>query len=275
MDLGLQMWSVHDHCVNDGFEAVMKKIKPMGYNGFEFAINSGATLSERVGYPVDPKELKRIMDHYDVKPIGCHIDLNALLREPETVLRECLALELPYVGVGPSFEGDRTPKPDQIEKNRRIAKAAKLLKENGIKLQVHCAAYGWMRDYQGRLTSEGMIEDAGGLEYLEPELDMAWVLCGGLDPLVMLERYKGHAGIVHLKDFHPLPEWSEYILVRHNTICDHHYGCAVGDNGSLNLSEVIPAAKETGVQWVVTELWNEKNSMENAKISAENILKYM
>lgn len=275
MDLGLQMWSVHDICVNEGFEAVMKRIKPMGYNGFEFAINSGATLSERVGYKVDPKELKRMMDHYGVKPIGSHIDLGALLRDPDTVLEECLALELPYVGTGPSFEADRLPKPDQIARNERIAKAAKLLNANGIKLQVHCAAYGWMNDYRGRLTSEGMIEDAGGLDYLEPELDLAWLVCAGLDPVEYMRKYKGNLGIVHFKDFHALPEWSEYILVRHNTICEHGYGCAVGDNGVLDLETLVRTAKENEAEWIVTELWNEPDSMENAKISADNLRKHL
>ncbi len=275
MDLGLQMWSVHDVCVNEGFEAVMKQIKPMGYNGFEFAINNGATLSDRVGYPVDPKELKHIMDYYGVKPIGSHIDLGALLREPETVLRECLALELPYVATGPSFEADRLPKPDQIERNSRIAKAAKLLQENGIKLQVHCAAYGWMRDYLGRWTSEGMIEDAGGPKFLELELDLAWLICAGLDPVEMMQKHKGNLNIVHFKDFHPLPDWSEYVLVRHNTICNHGYGCAVGDAGVLDVKQLVETAQECNVQWIVTELWNEPNSLENARISAKNIRKYL
>lgn len=273
MDLGLQMWSVHDVCVKEGFEAVMKQIKPMGYNGFEFAINSGATLSDRVGYPVDPKELKRMMDHYGVKPIGSHIDLNALLTQTDAVLKECLALELPYVATGPSFEGDRMPKPDQIARNERIAKAAKLLKEYGIKLQVHCAAYGWMKDYQGRLTSEGMIEDAGGLAYLEPELDLAWLVCAGLDPAEYLKKYRGNLGIVHFKDFRALPEWSKYILVRHNTICEHGYGCAVGD-GVLDLETLVPAARDNGVQWIVTELWNEPDSLENARRSAQQLQRY-
>jgi sugar phosphate isomerase/epimerase len=215
-----------------------------------------------------------MMDHYGVEPIGGHIDLGALTNDPQTVLDECLALGLPCVGIGPSFYGDRERKPDQISKNEQIAKAARLLKENGIKLVVHCAAYGWLRDCKGRLTSEGMIEDAGGLDFLEPELDLAWLVCAGLDPAEFMTKFKNHMKIVHFRDFRKLPEWSEYILVRHNTICDHGYGCAVGE-GVLDLKKLVPRAAENGAEWAVTELWNEPGSAENAKISAENIKKYM
>ena len=63
--------------------------------------------------------------------------------------------------------------------------------------------------------------------------------------------------------------------MQHNEVCDHHFGCAVGDNGVQDVGQIVDAADQCGVKWVLTELWNEPNSMENAKISADNILKYL
>jgi len=81
--------------------------------------------------------------------------------------------------------------------------------------------------------------------------------------------------ILHFKDYHPVPYDTEYILVRHNEVCDHHRGCAVGDNGVQDVASIVAAAEECGTKWVLTELWNEENSLENARISAENIKKYL
>ena len=119
-----------------------------------------------------------------------------------------------------------------------------------------------------------MIEEAG-VDLIQPEFDTAWMICSGNDPVELLEKYQGHVDILHFKDYHPIPYSSDYILVQHNEVCDHHFGCAVGDNGVQDVGQIVDAADQCGVKWVLTELWNEPNSMENAKISADNILKYL
>ena len=148
------------------------------------------------------------------------------------VLQECLDLGLKYAAVGPAFEGDRTPHGDQIEKYKQITEGARVFKENGIQFQVHCAVYGYLHDYKGRPTYQGMIEEAG-IDLIQPEFDTAWMICSGNDPIELLKKYRGHVDILHFKDYHPVPYDTEYILVRHNEVCDHHRGCAVGDNGVL------------------------------------------
>ena len=274
MKLGIQMWSIHNVFVEQGIEKTAKEIRAMGYEGLEFALGGSPTLSDRCGYPVDPKEVRKQLLDNGVEPLGSHIAFGAFLEDPDTVLGECLDLGIKYAAIGPAFEGDRTPHEDQIEKYRQIAAAAKKFKENGIQFQVHCAVYGYLHDYKGRPTYQGMIEEAG-VDLIQPEFDTAWMICSGNDPVELLEKYKGHEDILHFKDYHPIPYSSDYILVQHNEVCDHHFGCAVGDNGVQDVGQIVDAADQCGVKWVLTELWNEPNSMENAKISADNILKYL
>lgn len=274
MNLGLQMWSIHDICVKEGIVNALEIVKSLGYDGFEFAINNRGTVEELFG--VKPSEVKKALDSNGVKGIGYHTSSSILFENPDPIIRDCVELEIPYAAIGPVFFGDRTPHKEQKELIKKVESVAKLLKGNGIQLQVHCAAYGYLRDYKGRYTSEGMFEDVG-LEYLQPEFDTAWMICGGVDPVEYLQKYKGYVDILHFKDYRPLSaeEDSEYILVRHDTVNDYKLGCAVGDNGVLDLAPIMKAAEECGTKWVVTELWNEPNSLENARISAQNLKKFL
>ena len=273
LKLGIQMWSIHDICVQEGMASAIKKVKEMGYNGFEYALGDSITLKERCN--TDAEEAVKILREYDVKALGAHIPFEPMLIDPKPVLEECLKLEIPYAAVGPVFWGDRATYAEQKETYVRLKDIAILFHKNGIQLQVHCSAFGYLKDYKGRYVVEGMLEEAG-LENLQPEFDTAWMICGGVDPVEMLKKYEGHVDILHFKDFHPLQEEYSYLMVRHNTICEQqHDGCAVGENGVQDLESIVKAAGTYGTKWLITELWNEKDSLRNARVSAENLSKYM
>ena len=119
-----------------------------------------------------------------------------------------------------------------------------------------------------------MFEECS-LEYLQPEFDTAWMICSEIDPHEYLAKYKGYVDILHLTEYHKIPEYSPYVLVRHNTICEENYGCGVGDDGVQDVGDIIKTAEKAGTKWIVTELWNEKNSLENARASADLIKKYL
>lgn len=274
MKLGIQMWSVNDICMEQGIPYALKLIKEMGYEGFEFALGDKANLKECCGANV--KEVVRALKEYEVEAIGSHLPMEILLHNPESVLKECVELELPYAAIGPAFWGDRTPHREQKEIYSKIKKLGEIFKRNGIKLQVHCSAFGYLKDYRGRYVVEGMLEEAG-LELLQPEFDTAWMVCGGVNPIEYLHKYANYTDVLHLKDFHPLEEDYKYLMVRHNTIFErnHKEGCAIGDNGIQDVKGIIEAAKKCCTKWLVVELWNEKNSIQNAELSLGNILKYM
>lgn len=274
MKIGIQMWSIHDICVEKGFAEAFKLVSQMGYQGWEFALGSDATLSERMGRPIDIQEVKQAAAEYGIELLGSHVSTERLLENPEPIIAECVELGLSYAAVGPCFYADRTPFEDQKICYEDTKRFARMFKEAGIQFQVHGSALGYLRDYRGRRTIDGMLEECG-LDLLQPEFDTAWMIVGGVIPAVYLNKYKGYVDILHFKDFHPPMEDSDYILVRHNEICDHHKGCAVGDNGIQELGVIVQAAKECGTKWLMTELWNEADSLENAQISIDNLKKHL
>ena len=83
--------------------------------------------------------------------------------------------------------------------------------------------------------------------------------------------------ILHFKDFQPPMEDSDYILVRHNEICDNHRGCAVGDHGIQDIGTIIPAARACGTKWLMTgSCGMSRESLKNCpEIGIENLKKYL
>lgn len=274
MKFAIQMWSIHDVCVEKGFSKAFELVAEMGYQGWEFALGDSPSLSARMGREIDLEEVKRAAEKNGIELLGCHVSLDRLREDAPSIINECRALGLSYAAIGPCFYADRTPYSDQKQAYEDVRRFAKMFQEAGIQFQVHCSALGYLRDYKGRRTIDGMIEECG-IDLLQPEFDTAWMIVGGVIPAVYLEKYKGHVDILHFKDFHPPMEDSDYILVRHNEICDHHRGCAVGNDGIQELGTIISAARACGTKWLMTELWNEENSLENARISIENLKKHL
>ena len=109
MKLGLQMWSIHDVCIEKGMPEALRLIREMGYEGFEFALGDCATLEERCG--AKPAEVKKALQEYGVKAIGSHISFERLLEDPDPVLKDCVEYEVPYAAIAPIFYGDSAPFP--------------------------------------------------------------------------------------------------------------------------------------------------------------------
>lgn len=272
MKLGIQLWSIHDVCMKQGFDRAFAAIREQGYEGVEFALASDASIPEH--YNTTMEEIKKALSNNGIKAVGVHTAFEQVLKNPDAILEECLELELPYIAVFPELYPDRTPFDRQKKAIEQTGKLAWLFKGAGIQPQVHCSAFTYMKDYKGRHMNEGYIEELG-IERLQPEFDTAWMIVGGAEPIGWFKKYAGHIDIVHLKDFHPPMENSDYILVRHNTITEQNRGCAVGDQGVQDVESIVKTVGECGGNWILTELWNEPNSMENAKISAQNIMPHL
>ncbi|MCD7995331.1 MAG: sugar phosphate isomerase/epimerase [Clostridia bacterium] len=274
MNLGIQMWSVHDHCVEKGFEEVFRIVKEMGYTGFEYALGGDITLKDRCG--IDARTASEAAGKMDMKILGCHMPVDKVLSMPEEVLKECQALELPYVGIGSPFKADRTSFENQKKIQQQLGRAARFFKENGVQMQIHCGVSEFLYDYEDKYVVDGLM-DAVGAEYLQPEFDTQWLMCCGVDIESMFKKYKGHIDVVHLKDSLDIENKYRYLMAKYDEICDrfNEEGFAVGNHGMLDLQKAVASAGENGAKWLVVELWNEKNSLEHAEISAENIRKYM
>jgi sugar phosphate isomerase/epimerase len=88
-------------------------------------------------------------------------------------------------------------------------------------------------DFDGRTGLELLFAAAG--PDLQTELDLAWVARAGLDPAVMLGKFRGHVFAVHAKDNAPKGQ------------AEDEGGFAAVGQGVLDWNAILPAAAAAGV----------------------------
>ncbi len=112
-------------------------------------------------------------------------------------------------------------------------------------------SFGWHNhDFEFRALSDGsmpqdrIFEGGPGLEW---EMDVAWVIRGGADPLSWIEKYKDRITAAHVKDIAPAGEnkdedgWSDL------------------GYGTVDWKTIMAALKEIGVKHFVMEHDNPKD----------------
>jgi sugar phosphate isomerase/epimerase len=100
-----------------------------------------------------------------------------------------------------------------------------------------------MATWDGRTVLEWMLDAAEQTipGALGAELDLAWVVRGGQDPITLLQRLRGRVPRAHAKDVAPAGS------------NDAEAGHADVGYGTIDWTAVLPAAWAAGVEWLVVE----------------------
>jgi sugar phosphate isomerase/epimerase len=178
---------------------VLKKVAEAGYKQVE---GYGGIYA-----PLDEPGLHSLRDELDANglsmPTG-HFGLDLLEREPEQALRiaDTLGIEGIYC---PHLAADLRPSDAQgwFAFGQRLAEIGKRYQDAGY-------TFGWHNhDFEFRPLSDGSTPQeqilAGGPD-LAWEIDVAWVIRGGADPLSWIESYGKRITAVHVKDIAPAGE---------------------------------------------------------------------
>jgi sugar phosphate isomerase/epimerase len=96
----------------------------------------------------------------------------------------------------------------------------------------------------GRIPQDRIFEGGPGLEW---EMDVAWVIRGGADPLAWIEKYKDRITAAHVKDIAPAGE---------NTDED---GWSDVGHGTVDWKSIMAALRKIGVKHFVMEHDNPKD----------------
>jgi len=114
---------------------------------------------------------------------------------------------------------------------------ATTLKPQGMKIGFHNHTVE-MEMFDGKTGFEWFAESAPDVILT---VDLAWAAQGGQDPTVLLKRLKGHVWNVHVKDTAPMGMNKD------------QRGLANLGEGVLKWDQILPAAREAGVQWYTLE----------------------
>ncbi len=119
------------------------------------------------------------------------------------------------------------------------------LEKAGAPIRAAGLGFGWHNhDFEFKAQADGSIPEASILEggpTLEVELDVAWVIRGGSDPLAWIKQYGGRITAAHVKDIAPAGQ---------NLDEDGWADCGYG---TVDWKTIMAALKEAGCKHFVLE----------------------
>jgi sugar phosphate isomerase/epimerase len=134
------------------------------------------------------------------------------------------------------------------------------LEKAGAPIRAAGFGFGWHNhDFEFVPTADGAIPQAeilAGGPSLEWEMDVAWVVRGGADPLDWLARYKGRVTAAHVKDIAPKGQ---------NAAED---GWADVGHGTVGWDRLLPALRAAGVRHLVME---HDNPADHARFASRSL----
>lgn len=222
----------------------LKRVREIGYQAVQV---SGMG-------PIEPAELKRIVDGEGLEICATHVDYATLRNETQRVIDEhqlwgCKVIALPALpGEYRNEAGYRQFAKEATELGKRLAEA-------GIELAYHNHSFEFVRF--GKETGLSILYNESDPAYLKAELDTYWVQHGGGDPADWIRKLKGRQTVIHLKD-----------MVIHD---GKQIFAEVGE-GNLNWPAILEACKEANIRWYIVEQdVCQRDPFESLAISLRNL----
>lgn len=194
------------------------------------------------GHLDDAAAVRRQLDQRGLAVSSSHVGIAALRERFDTVMQACKTLGFTQLFM-PSVPPDERQKPEPYwtDLGRELGRMAWRAKDHGIDLGYH--NHHWELNVQtdGRTALDCLFSGAGDAP-LTWQVDLAWLVRGGADPVELLERYEQRVVSVHAKDLAPP-----------NTKTDEDGWEDVG-HGVLDWRRTLaPASLRHGARWLVAE----------------------
>jgi len=241
-NLAVQMYSLRE--LSAPLDDTLREIAAAGYSGIETVGTQG----------VSADELRALLEKHGLRVVSSHVGLTDLEADPDGVIAFNRAvgndtLIVPWIA--PDARSDRTA--DWQALGARLGALAKVCERDGLRLMYHNHDFE-MRELDGKTALEHLLAGAG--ESLGVELDLAWVVRGGRDPVALLETFWGRVARVHVKDIAPAGQNED------------EDGWADVGSGTLDWDTLLNAAKAAGAEWFVVEHDKPKDPLASIRNSA-------
>lgn len=240
--LAVQLYTLRS--LGTPLEEVLKEVAAAGYAGVETVGTHGFSASA----------LREMVENSGLVVASSHVALADLEGDLDGVLEFQKAVGNDTV-VAPWLDpGDRAEDAETWRAlGARLGELGARCQGADMELLYHNHDFE-MTLLDGKTALEWLFEGAG--DTLGLELDLAWVVRGGRDPLALLETFSGRCPRVHVKDLAPTGE---------NMGED---GWADVGQGTLEWSTLLPAAQAAGATWFVVEHDAPKDPLPSIRRSA-------
>ncbi len=236
MKIGAQLYTLHDYTKTlEDFENSLKKVSEIG---FKYVQVSGTCDYE-------PKWLKDKLEKYGLKCILTHSKPENMLSNPVKVCKDHDIFDCKYIGLGGMprlWNFDVFTSDEVVDKFiEDYMDVMKAFKENGKYMMYHNHHYEFAKMKNGNYMWDELAERIPA-DLMGFTLDTYWIQFGGKNPVKEIKKLAGRLPCVHFKD---------YEIVRGPK--DQAVRYAPVGSGNLDWDEIIPACKESGVQYVLIE----------------------
>ena len=210
--------------------------------------------------PIDPIELKKMLDANGLTCCATHDSMARYTNEPQAVIDQLQTLECTYTALG-AF----APSPEDFKRGNWLSfienfgAAAGVLACGGIKLGYHNHSHEWARVGPELADPRAIDLLTDGLDpRIWFELDTYWVAHAGGDPAAWIDRFAGRIPCVHLKDMGTRAGREPYMM-------------EVGE-GNLNWPAILAACDRAGVEWHIVEQDTcDRDPFDSLRTSLENL----
>jgi sugar phosphate isomerase/epimerase len=190
--VGIQLYSFREQA-KEGFDAIVKKAKEIGYSGVEFA-GYGP-------YGNKPAELKKLLDDLGLKAFGTHTGWGAL--QPDNLQKTMdfhKALGCPYIII-PGMGEDRLGTKDLCLKTAEyLSGVSEKVQKEGLYVGYHAHGHDFKK-VDGDLTAWEVLFDNTPKAFIHQiDIGNAFDNNDPDRPNRMIRRYPGRSLSVHLKE---------------------------------------------------------------------------
>ncbi|RCH55368.1 sugar phosphate isomerase/epimerase [Mucilaginibacter hurinus] len=239
--VGLQLYSLRDYLPKD-VKGVTAKVAQAGYKEVETY-----GYSKQNGYwGIDPRDYAKLLTQNGLVSPSGHYGIDQYLNDGtmtdlESYIHAAHTIGQRYI-IAPGINGDLVKTIDGCKATaEKFNKVGQLLKKEGLKFAYHNHAWEWQK--VGDTTFYDVLLKETDNDLVKLEMDIFWVVRGGLDPVTMLEKHPGKFALFHVKD-------SDKGRPELNT--------EVG-KGTIDFKAIFAKAKDAGVKHFIVEQENFTN----------------
>ncbi len=224
LPIGIQLYTLRD-LMREDFRGTIEKVAAMGYPAVEFAGYGGMTAPQ----------VRAMLDDLGLACAGTHEGFGGLQSDLEEKIEFNKAIGNKFI-ICPSMPGEY--RKGGLEGYKTFAAQLNTIGEKvkaaGMQFCYHNHAFEFEKA-DGQVLYDVLMQETDP-ELVKAEVDVYWVVRGGIDPVELIKRYSGRVPLLHMKDMDPADE-----------------SFAPVGTGSIDLEAVAKAGKASGTVWYIVE----------------------
>jgi sugar phosphate isomerase/epimerase len=205
--------------------STLKRVKQIGYDGVQLSALG----------PIDPRELKKILDNEGLTVTATHTPLDRMEKEPQRVIEDHQIWNCNYTALGGFFPKEAVTQ-DWINFATRMNNIVQQYDASPLRVGYHNHSHELAR-FDGRSGLDIFLEHFSKNIWME--IDTYWIAHGGGDPAAWIRKVSGRIPCVHLKDMGIKLDRTQFMA-------------EVGE-GNLNWPEILRACKDAQVEHLLVE----------------------